>query len=336
MDDGVKTLFIAVLIVALAGFFAWIFYKSIIIPEQTPKFNASQNLTNERQVVLYFYDNKTGCRLNGKISVNNELIGETIEGKFILNESTYKSKFKEKSNLSIHGLFDECFNEDEEIVFFQSWIVSSLWYYFTNKENILLTVDLTPRKPRNPIEIMSFVRPYEAELYLTNISLKYKFENNTIEDFTKINKYMTRILYSADSELYNKEEYWATPSETLSKERGDCEDWSLAFLSLIKAYNPKIKCYGLGSSIHLTVFCYLENGEFAFYDQRKIELKTKVYKSESEQEKRIKIRSLINSFFQHFEIPADERKIKMIFSDKEFIEFKENEEFVEWALSLID
>lgn len=43
------------------------------------------------------------------------------------------------------------------------------------------------------------------------------------------------IQYSYDSDLYGREEFWASPLETLYLHRGDCEDTSILFCSIVLA-----------------------------------------------------------------------------------------------------
>ena len=45
----------------------------------------------------------------------------------------------------------------------------------------------------------------------------------------RVNRFFHRHLrYETDIRLWGKEDYWATPLETLGQGRGDCEDWAIA------------------------------------------------------------------------------------------------------------
>jgi predicted transglutaminase-like cysteine proteinase len=45
----------------------------------------------------------------------------------------------------------------------------------------------------------------------------------------RVNEFFNRhIHYATDWEVWNQEDYWATPMESLSKGRGDCEDYVIA------------------------------------------------------------------------------------------------------------
>ncbi|MDP5292479.1 transglutaminase-like cysteine peptidase [Oceanimonas sp. CHS3-5] len=50
----------------------------------------------------------------------------------------------------------------------------------------------------------------------------------------RVNRFFHRHLrYQLDKDLWGKEDYWATPLETLGRGRGDCEDYAIAqYLSL--------------------------------------------------------------------------------------------------------
>lgn len=43
------------------------------------------------------------------------------------------------------------------------------------------------------------------------------------------------IRYTADSELYAQKDHWATPAETLSRQKGDCEDYALLKMAALRS-----------------------------------------------------------------------------------------------------
>jgi len=57
-------------------------------------------------------------------------------------------------------------------------------------------------------------------------------ENKDLSDLEKLdvvnNFFNSNILFMNDSDLWKKEDYWATPLEALSIGAGDCEDYSIA------------------------------------------------------------------------------------------------------------
>ncbi len=57
-------------------------------------------------------------------------------------------------------------------------------------------------------------------------------ETRALPDNDKLNKVNTffnrRVLYKTDMEVYNQEDYWATPLEFMGRGAGDCEDFAIA------------------------------------------------------------------------------------------------------------
>lgn len=59
-----------------------------------------------------------------------------------------------------------------------------------------------------------------------------------LEDaLVRINRYVNDLIsYSFDPSLYARKDHWATANETLSRGSGDCEDYVILKLHLLKAY----------------------------------------------------------------------------------------------------
>lgn len=56
-------------------------------------------------------------------------------------------------------------------------------------------------------------------------------ENRSSDDFKKlkaINSFFNQVTYSSDKAVWGRKDYWATPYEFLSKDRGDSEDFVFA------------------------------------------------------------------------------------------------------------
>ena len=57
-----------------------------------------------------------------------------------------------------------------------------------------------------------------------------------LEKLKKVNDYFNnKIRFANDIDHWNKEDYWATPVETLCSQAGDCEDFSIAKYFTLKA-----------------------------------------------------------------------------------------------------
>ncbi|NOQ79943.1 MAG: hypothetical protein GQ546_11140 [Gammaproteobacteria bacterium] len=50
----------------------------------------------------------------------------------------------------------------------------------------------------------------------------------TDEKLKLVNDFFNRMKWAEDKEIWNKKDYWATPIESLIKNSGDCEDFSIA------------------------------------------------------------------------------------------------------------
>lgn len=57
------------------------------------------------------------------------------------------------------------------------------------------------------------------------------------EKLEQVNRFFNnRVAWKSDSEIWRQQDYWATPLETLGRELGDCEDFSIAkYMTLMLA-----------------------------------------------------------------------------------------------------
>ena len=147
----------------------------------------------------------------------------------------------------------------------------------------------------------------------------------------RINEYGIR--YRSDNLLFNQEEYWQTPAETLEKGHGDCEDWAITSLSMIREYDPSLKCYNLLWESHLSVFCYV-NGNYIIYDQDKTKFKTQLIETVSVEENKIRLRKMRNDYFEYYGLRPKERNIYAAFNEEELITFSDQEDFIVWLLNI--
>jgi predicted transglutaminase-like cysteine proteinase len=63
------------------------------------------------------------------------------------------------------------------------------------------------------------------------------------ERLQRVNRFINRsIVHGEDAEVWGEADYWATPQETLSRGRGDCEDFAIAkYFSLVRLGVPSAK-----------------------------------------------------------------------------------------------
>ncbi len=53
-------------------------------------------------------------------------------------------------------------------------------------------------------------------------------DSSDLEKLEEVNQFFNEVRYASDMEVYNMKDYWATPSEFLGKDMGDCEDYVIA------------------------------------------------------------------------------------------------------------
>lgn len=283
----------------------------------------------EGYTYLYFNDNKTGCEMNGDIYIDNEVIGSTTNGSFLL----FKNYLENKNNLSIRGYTSDCF-EDTGFLYYRTWNINNLTDIFEYSKVNLILLDYSPRQPIEYIEMQDFIRLEETESFIDkmNKSLVGPIE----KDLDILSK--TKIKYIEDIDLFGEMEYWQTPYETLSRGEGDCEDWAITILSLMRKYNNNIDCYNLLWRNHVSIFCYFDNN-FIIYDQDKTKFKTKLDLIDDNEYNlggnRNRIREMRDDYFRYYGLKGDERDLFLIFNEKEMIVVNENEDFLDWALDLV-
>lgn len=276
-----------------------------------------------RQVQFYFYDELTACKLDGYVFIGDKVVGKSSGGIFNLTYGNYIQNFQNSEEISVFGKLGSCFTESR--LFFDKY-----WENFEIDKEYFLGESLfnfsTEIKSSNPArrELIGFIQPSNMETELSNIDTR----ENKLDSLSEINDYLNnKITYEKDWE-FEEENYWQTPTETLGKEKGDCEDYSSTLLSLFLAYNPELNCYNIIFSSHVTTFCHIGN-YFIYYDQGKTELKKQIIRDE---EIKSRLLELNKEYFEHYGL--NETKAYYAFNDNKFVEFGNDEEFVEWQSTM--
>lgn len=274
----------------------------------------------ESQLYVSFQDSENSCILNGKIYTHDVYLGETEKGALLINES----QMPLGSNIiTIYGETGDCFGSDKGLNFVESWEVP-LSYYFETQDAVIFETKVDPRVPGNFREVQGFIRPKEVENYLAYLE-KY-FDDDLEDNLDKIAKFNMRYRY--DNLMYGKG-YWQTPLETLDKGYGDCEDWTVAVTSLIRAYDENVQCYALIFENHMSVFCIVED-KYIIYDQGE---KYSEIILEDSVTKENELNSLLNEYFSDLNFKTSEKKIQGVANDVDYSKFNSNQEFVDWVLS---
>ena len=304
-----------------------IIFLIILISLVSLKFTGYLVKEPQKQVQFYFYDKDTNCPLNGYVFIGDKLIGKSINGFFNLTYENYQVNFKNlNKDISLFGKLGGCFNSD--LFFDKYWQAFEIQDYYFNGEPIFNFK--TAINPNNPVkrELIGFIQPDKVKNELNNINLN---ENqNTLESLSKINNYLNnKINYKKDWDFNKQTNYWQTLEQTLNVKTGDCEDYSTTLLSLFLSYNNSLNCYNIIFTSHVTIFCHI-NSYYIYYDQEKTELKKQ---ASTKQE----LLELKQDYFEHYGIDENnntESKAHFAFNNNLFVEFKEENDFINWQYSL--
>lgn len=300
------------LAVAVFGFFTWDSISGFSVKGHGV---LSVSDFKVEKVFLIFEDEKTGCALDGDLYIDNVLIGKTSEGKIGINKGL-------SGTIILKGKTSECFDEDKDLPFIESW---SLPENYGSSGSLIFETSLNPRAPKSLEVIQGFIDPSQASVELSYIS-KY-FGNDYEDNLDRLANY--DFSYRYDSIVYD-DSYWQTPYETYDMKTGDCGDWSLGLLSLIKAYDPQAKCYALVFSGHMNVLCYVD-GKYIIYD-RNIKIAKDINKNLSDDVQKTQLKEFFNNYLIDSGLSPEDRKIKGVLGPDEVKTFNSDDEFFDWML----
>ncbi|MEA2003859.1 MAG: hypothetical protein U9O53_02770, partial [archaeon] len=133
-------------------------------------------------------------------------------------------------------------------------------------------------------------------------------------------------------------DYWQLPNETLIKNRGDCEDFSVAFVSLMKAYDPSLKCYSMSLINHQSSICKYTEDEDEYYIIIDMSLyMTEIVSDASIKQKEVKKRQLevfFNDYFNDAGLIEENRQIDAIFDGSDLVFFENFDEFLIYLIEI--
>jgi hypothetical protein len=186
--------------------------------------------------------------------------------------------------------------------------------------------------PEYYLELTNYVRPDDVRWFLDSFkSLIPSFEYDALD-------YIKRRLESEVRYRFEFGNYWQFPNETLNLKYGDCEDFSTTLLSLFKAYNSSLKCFNIGLYRHLTTFCILyfesEYPTFAFFDQGETRIRENWFRANSDYEKCVRIKVLVESFYSSYGLTPVENKVEFAFDDKTVKVFSSIDDFCKWIIDI--
>ena len=336
MDKTIKDNLMWIIVIIVIGCIIYFIYQFNFpitenVVDNTNRQIIDENIDkiiSERSIELFFYDIEKNCTLDGKVFVGENYLGETRDGIFMLNKTEYLNKFFDNVEISIEGISSSCFRNDANLPFLEIWNVPELDYYFENDKQVVFEAESNLRRPSYYGEMMGFVRPEEAKNYLNKNIAKYFKANKYEENLDRISEYSIR--YRSDLLVFGEGEYWQTPAETLNRGHGDCEDWAVTTLSIMRAYNSSLECYNSLWPTHMSIICFIDNS-MIIYDQGNIKYKATISPRLNEQEKKFKVRDARNKYFDEYGLEPGERMLYALFNEKELITFETEEDFVDWV-----
>ena len=225
--------------------------------------------------------------------------------------------------------------EDGEIIP-DSWIVVRESKHKINEDSIIIEINI--HKPETYYEFMNYIRPDDVRWWLEKYINK-KVLGDKEEDIKIIWSYLDgKFNYLYDDKGVNELEYWQLPNETLIKNRGDCEDFSVAFVSLTKAYDPSIKCYSMSLISHESSICKYTEEEDEHYIIIDMSLyMTEIVSDASIKQKEIKKRQLelfFNDYFNDAGLIEENRQIDAIFDGSDIVFFEDFDEFLIYLIEI--
>jgi len=297
--------------------------------------NNSAAINKENTIKFSFFESDISQRLSGIVYLNNRNVGNSHDGTYELNESTF---FKYGKNLLENEV---CINGSYYgWRFFRCWIINLTDEYFGNIEDaFIFNTSINPNRPMYYSEMINFVRPDLVNDIVSHWKEIKIFTGYPERDLDVIwNDLNTFLRYRDDQMIFESDEYWKLPNDTYKSQSGDCEDWTNTFVSMAKSYNSSIKCFSVRLTTHLTAFCKIYDDNeaiYIFYDQNTKSPRTILgEKNIINDEKRNELKILLNSYFGLYEIEYRYRNISAVFDNKNYYVFKTNDEFVDWALKL--
>lgn len=317
-----------IIIFSIIGVLGFFFIIGLFVPEIDIQDDSTNEELGGEAAILYFYDNKTNCSLNGDIYSGDSLIGKVVNGRYNLSDDDF-AKINPEELFFIQGRTDYCFGNNFNLPFYRAWTYVDWAYLQQYGGEEIFEVELTPRQPTLE-EIPGFIRPEEVEERFSRI--EFDEGNSEIENVDKILQY-TYMNWASDSAKFGQMDYWQTPADFIRNKGGDCEDWAIYFISLIMRHNPELDCYLAGWSTHMNVICSIDK-TYIIYDQNKIRELIKLGKDETSQETKIRLRQWRNGYFNDFGISPDEAQLFYLINQNEIILFEDGrEDFIDWCVN---
>lgn len=277
-----------------------------------------------KNLTLYFYDFETGCALDGDVYFSDYLAGKSVEGITIINGRDYYSKVFDGVTVSLQGQTGSCFGENSNLPFQANWQINSNSYYINSEKILDFEAKINPRKPIYPATRKGFIRSEEIQDTYANIN--FNVDDSVRQDVDRIYS-ASKIDWISDSRQFSDEDYWQTPLELIENDAGDCEDWTVYFMSLLQEYDEDLNCNAMVWPTHMNVLCHIEEA-FIMYDQEKRISRLTLSGDDGEGE----ILDFKQDLIDFYGFSEEEQKLISIFNWQGGRDFGEGEGFVSWIL----
>lgn len=284
--------------------------------------------TAKKEVYFTFIDEEYGCELDGEFLFNDNRVGPIKDSNFTFTVEQFKAYRADEDRFCVNGVFSNCD--------YDGWrIDTNCWTIILNESSFdgssgKLGIRFLPRNPYN-FAMTNFVRPDDVKWYLDTIGFEGGL-SDIEDDIDRIHRRMSSKSYIYDVVTFGKD-HWRLPNETLGTLQVDCEDWSTTFLSLLKAYEPSLKCYNMLAPGHLTTVCKIKD-KYYIFDQKEIKISTVISPGDSLYDRKRSARSWLNSYFRDYGFKAKYKSILAVFDEKDYIAFNDTNEFIEWVLDI--
>jgi len=179
--------------------------------------------------------------------------------------------------------------------------------------------------------LMDHVIPSQTDAFIDSLT----FTQNPLTDFKEIVR-MMRFSKLSDKGRFGVEDYWQTPAEVLVTKEGDNEDWTNTFISAAISYDSSFKCYVVAFETLLTALCYTDNQYIWMDDDETMHSRT-ITSTDTEQAIKVKMQEMLDMYSKRYRVRAGEKlNVLFAYNNKDFVQFSNNQEFIEWAMALSD
>ena len=123
------------------------------------------------------------------------------------------------------------------------WLICLSFIWFTSYSGPKLEpVVVTPQQIEKANQKHGFLAARRLTAWQNLVTKSAKLAEQ--DKLKSVNRFFNDVPYARDHRVWNRKDYWATPIEFLSRDAGDCEDYSIAKYYTLRALGvPENKLY---------------------------------------------------------------------------------------------